>query len=413
MKRVIQFSKLFLPMVILSAVVIASGIVGLFVRGVNLGVDFQAGLVEQVRIAPQAFALTYDGPQSVQVSVGQNGIDLVVTGLGGGNRTYSYPFADYPTAASFLEAVAEVPDVAVLDPVAATVPADSLFVDSSRIPRLSEEPFGFHYVSASMEEVSAEDVRAALASFAEVSVQTVGDPADRAFQIRISDDGSSGNSGVSLSASLEHALKDAFGETEVAVISSDFSAARFSQSLATQAAVLVAGALLLIFLYAMVRFRWDFALGAVLAIIHDAMIMITFIVWSQMQFTSTTLAAILTIIGYSINDTVVIFDRMRENMRLHPDMTLTEVLNLSQSDCLGRTMITTLTTMLAVFALYFFTSGDIHDFALALIVGLVSGVYSTIYIASAFINFVGRFRKDKGFIREREKKPVPDAAGTV
>ena len=413
MKRVIKFSKLFVPMVILSAVLIAFGVAGLCTKGVNFGVDFQSGLVEQVRIAPQAFALAYDGTQSVNVSVGRSGIDLVVTGAGGENRTYSFPFAEYPMADTFVTAACEIPGVSVASPLTqGQVPSSALFVDSSILPRLTQEPYGFHYVSPDMQIVSADEVRDALSEFAEVSVQTAGAPSDRAFQIRLSDDEENG--GAELSVALHTALKRHFGEDNVAVISSDFSAACFSQSLARQAVFLVCGALVLIFLYATFRFRWDFALGAVLAIIHDALIMIAFIVWTQMQFTSTMLAAILTIIGYSINDTVVIFDRMRENMRLHSNMTLTEILDLSQSECLGRTMITTVTTMLAVFALYFFTMGDIKDFALALIVGLVSGVYSTIYIASAFINFVGKFRKDKGFIKAKEKKSsVASEVGTV
>ncbi len=415
MKRVIKFSKLFLPMVILSIAVIAAGVASLFSMGINFGVDFQAGLVEQVRIAPQALALAYDGAQTVSVSVGRSGIDLVFTGAGGENRSYSFPFAEYHTAGDFASAVSEVPGVSVVAPLSeeqAQAPLSAIFVDSSVLPRLSQEPYGFYYVSADMPIIPADEVREALSEFAEVSVQTAGDPSDRAFQIRLSDDSEEGG-GAELSLSLQAALKAYFGEDNVAVISSDFAAAQFSQSLARQAVFLVCGALVLIFLYATVRFRWDFALGAVLAIVHDALVMIAFIVWTRMQFSSTTLAAILTIIGYSINDTVVIFDRMRENMRLHPDMTLTEILDLSQSECLGRTLITTITTMLAVFALYFFTAGDIKDFALALIVGLVSGVYSTIYIASAFINFIGKFRKDKGFIKIKEKKPAAAEAGAV
>ncbi len=406
MKRVIQFSKFFLPMVILSVVIIACGIAGLFIKGINFGIDFQAGLIEQIRIAPAAFSLTYDGSQSVAVSLSQNKIDLVVTGIGGDNKTYSFPFSQYPSAGLFIEAVKEVPGVTAESLAPASVPMDSVFVDSSKLTRLSETPYFFHYVSMSMEQISVDEVRDALSGFEEVSVQSVGEPSDRTFQIRLSDDGSVEQAGSVLASSLENALVNHFGEDSVVVVSSDFVGARFSASLAKQAVLLVVGALFLILIYASIRFRWDFAFGAVLAIIHDALIMVAFIVWTRMQFNSTTLAAVLTIVGYSINDTVVIFDRIRENKRLHPDKNLTEILNLSQSECLGRTLITTITTMLAVLSLYFFTSGDIKNFALALIVGLISGVYSTIYIASAFISFVGRFRKDKGLIKQDQKKPV-------
>ena len=177
-------------------------------------------------------------------------------------------------------------------------------------------------------------------------------------------------------------MVNAYETDNFAVLSTDFVGSRFSGSLARQAALLVAGALFLIFIYALIRFRWTFALGAVLALIHDVLIMLTFIVWSQMEFNSTTIAAILTIVGYSINDTVVVFDRIRENIRLNPKLAL-----VAQTEVLSRTIITTITTMLAALSLYAFTSGSMKDFALALLVGMVSGVYSTIYIAGACITF--------------------------
>ena len=149
---------------------------------------------------------------------------------------------------------------------------------------------------------------------------------------------------------------------------------------------MVVCSLALIWLYATIRFKWDFALGAVIAIVHDALIMLTFMIWTQMEFTSITLAALLTIIGYSINDTVVIFDRVRENIKSVKCNSMVELLDLSQTENLGRTLITTLTTMLAVSSLYIFASGSIKDFALALLVGMVSGVYSTIFIAGAFVS---------------------------
>ena len=160
MKRVIQFSKFFLPMVVLSVVVIVFGIAGLFIKGINLGIDFQAGLIEQVRIAPAAFSLSYEGSQSVSVSLSRTGIDLVVTGLGGDNRTYSFPFDRYPSAGLFTEAVAEVPGVTVNSMASASVPMDSVFVDSSKLTRLSATPYLFHYVSMSMEQISVDEVRA-------------------------------------------------------------------------------------------------------------------------------------------------------------------------------------------------------------------------------------------------------------
>ena len=172
-------------------------------------------------------------------------------------------------------------------------------------------------------------------------------------------------------------------------------------------------------------------MGAVLAIAHDALIMVAFITWTRMEFNTTTIAAILTILGYSINDTIVIFDRIRETRRICPNDTFVDVLDRSLSETLGRTMITTLPTMLAVLSLFVFTtkalySGDaplgtliraiftehnsMKDFALALLVGMVSGVYSTIFIASGFAQFWDRMAHKKAAKSRTVKAAIPAKA---
>ena len=141
--------------------------------------------------------------------------------------------------------------------------------------------------------------------------------------------------------------------------------------------------------------------------------MVAFVVWSRMSFNSTTIAAILTILGYSINDTIVVFDRIRENMRLYPNMKMTDVLNFAQTEILGRTIVTTTVTMVSVLSLFIFTTGDMKDFALALLVGMTSGVYSTIYIASAFVDLVASRRKDGGMLVEKKKVSREVATGEL
>jgi preprotein translocase subunit SecF len=183
------------------------------------------------------------------------------------------------------------------------------------------------------------------------------------------------------------ALEHNFGEGEVALTKSDYVGSRFSKNLTDQAGLLMGLTLLLILGYCSIRFKPQFAIGAVLAIIHDAFIMVAFIAWTRMEFNTTSIAAILTILGYSVNDTIVILDRIRETRAIHPEEKFEAVLDRSLTETLSRTMITTLTTMLAVVSLYIFTSGSMKDFALALLVGMVSGVYSTIFIASGFADF--------------------------
>ncbi|HOX18557.1 MAG TPA: protein translocase subunit SecF, partial [Spirochaetales bacterium] len=120
---------------------------------------------------------------------------------------------------------------------------------------------------------------------------------------------------------------------------------------------------------------------------------------------TTTLAAILTILGYSINDTIVIFDRIREDRKLRPNEKLADILDESITETFGRTIITTVTTLLAVVSLAIFTSGSIRDFAIALIVGMISGAYSTIFIASGFVKLWDDTRT-----RRAAAKAVPVAA---
>jgi preprotein translocase subunit SecF len=143
--------------------------------------------------------------------------------------------------------------------------------------------------------------------------------------------------------------------------------------------------LLLILIYASIRFKPQYAFGAVIAIIHDGLVIVAFVVWTRMEFNTSTIAAILTILGYSINNTIVVFDRIRETSKIFRDDTFVDVLDRSLTAVLSRTIITTLTTMLAVVSLFIFATGSMKDFALALLVGLVSGVYTTTFIATGFV----------------------------
>jgi preprotein translocase subunit SecF len=127
-----------------------------------------------------------------------------------------------------------------------------------------------------------------------------------------------------------------------------------------------------------------------------------------MEFNTSTIAAILTILGYSINNTIVVFDRMRENRRHYPDEIFVTVLDRSLTETLSRTIITTLTTMLAVLSLFIFTTGSMKDFALALLVGLVSGVYTTTFIVTGFV-----YLWDKEKTKREKKIAAPQAKGAL
>jgi len=152
------------------------------------------------------------------------------------------------------------------------------------------------------------------------------------------------------------------------------------------AVVLAIGAVLI---YIWLRFEWQFALGAVAALIHDVLLTIGVFSVIQMKFDLSTIAALLTIVGYSLNDTVVVFDRVRENLRKYKKKALIEVLNLSINETLSRTIMTSFTTLLALFALFALGGDVIRGFVFAMIWGIIVGTYSSIFIASTLLLYMG------------------------
>ncbi|MBW9263970.1 MAG: protein translocase subunit SecF [Candidatus Thiodiazotropha endolucinida] len=153
-------------------------------------------------------------------------------------------------------------------------------------------------------------------------------------------------------------------------------------------------ALIGILIYVGLRFEYRFAVGSVIALVHDVLITIGFFALFQVEFDLPVLAAVLAVIGYSLNDTIVVFDRIRENFRKIRKGEAVSIINTSVNQTLSRTLITSGTTLLVLAALFLFGGEIIHGFALALIVGVVIGTYSSIYVASSSVLFMGVSRAD-------------------
>lgn len=149
-----------------------------------------------------------------------------------------------------------------------------------------------------------------------------------------------------------------------------------------------------IFIYVALRFQRRFSVGAIAALVHDVVITLGFFSITQMDFDLSVLAAVLAVIGYSLNDTIVVFDRVRENFKKLRDATPVEVFNGSINQMLSRTLITSLTTMLVLFSLFIFGGEIIHSFATALIIGVLIGTYSSIYVASPVTLALGISKED-------------------
>src|SRR5574344_2585626 len=392
MKRIIKFSKGFLPCWIISGLIIAFGVIGLCTKGINFGIDFKPGIVEEVRIAPTAMEITYLGPATIALNTSSTAIELVISGVGADNETRTFTYGKNPTINDMAAALNGVSGVNAKVLSSGTVDSYGIYTNSAVSTTLSSVPY-YVYVSTGSTDVTVDAVRNSLSSFKGVNVKALGEDSDPSFQIRVGVTGSA-DSNKTLQDGITSALQNKFGKNDVAIVKTDFVGSQFSQSLVGKSIWLVIATMGLIWLYATIRFHLDFALGSIIALCHDTMIMFTFIVWTKMEFTTTTLAAVLTIVGYSINATVVILDRVRDNIKTMNTKSFHDILNKALSDTLGRSLITTITTMFASISLYIFTTGSIKDFALALTVGLVSGCYSSIFISSGFISYTGPTSND-------------------
>ena len=178
-------------------------------------------------------------------------------------------------------------------------------------------------------------------------------------------------------------------EGEVVMRRVEFVGPQVGDELAEQGLLAVVYALIGIFLYVMVRFQWRFSAGAVAALVHDVIITMGIISLLQVEFDLTVVAALLAVIGYSLNDTIVVFDRIRENFPRLRKSSPTAVINQSINEMLARTLMTSGTTLLVLAALFTFGGEIIHAFAFTLIVGIVVGTYSSIYVASSALLVLG------------------------
>lgn len=381
MKRTISFNKGFIPCTIISAVIILFGIVGVFTKGINFGLDFKPGLIEEVRVAEPVAEITYDGAAKIALDLSAGQMDLVITGTSANNETRSFNFAVYNTVALLADGVNKV------DGVNMTVKNGSydttkLFLNSAVSTVLSNE--ALYIYPAGTSEITTDDIREAL-SEDNIAIKQLGSGADASYQIRMGIN--EGDAQNELQSSVNEKLYTKFGKENVAIVKTDFIGSGMSKSTTRKSIVMFICVIVLIWAYAAIRFHWDFALGSVIALLHDVLIMITFITWSGMEFSVTVLAAVLTIVGYSINATVVILDRIRYNLKMMTEAKkFNDILNKALSDTFTRSVLTTVTTLFAVLSLFIFTTGSIKDFSLALIVGLISGMYSSIFISSAFIS---------------------------
>jgi preprotein translocase subunit SecF len=213
-------------------------------------------------------------------------------------------------------------------------------------------------------------------------IQEVGSKSDNEFLLRTE---MSGADLKGLSDKIEDAMAAVYGKKGFEIRRVEAVGPKAGKDLTQKGILAVCFSLLGMLIYISWRYEFRFALGGIIALIHDVIVSVAVFTILGGEFTLTIIAALLTIIGYSINDTVVVFDRIRENMRKSPNQELGEVINASINQTLSRTILTSFTVFLVLIALYFFGGVVIHDFAFILLVGVVFGTYSSVFIASPLV----------------------------
>ena len=268
--------------------------------------------------------------------------------------------------------------------------------------------FGIDFRGGTVMELQARSGTADLAALrhigetlklGEMEVQSFGTPADVIMRIGLQPGGDAAQQEAVVK--VKAALGDGYDYRRTEVVGP-----RVSGELVQSGTLGVVMAVLAVLIYLWFRFEWQFAVGAVIATLHDLVLTIGFFSITQLEFNMTSIAAILTIVGYSLNDTVVVLDRIREMMKKYKRMGISEMLDISINTTLSRTIMTSLTTFLALCALVAFGGQVIKSFSLAMMFGVVIGTYSSIFIAAPVLIYLGV--KTEGLAPE--KAPAGKAA---
>ncbi|GAA0539688.1 protein translocase subunit SecF [Rheinheimera aquimaris] len=235
------------------------------------------------------------------------------------------------------------------------------------------------------------DIRRTLskAGFSDAVVQLFGTSRDVLVRIPLRDDMAQAAVGETVVSVLNTAA-----EQQITLRRAEFVGPSVGEELKQDGGMAMLVALLGILLYVAMRFEWRLSVGAVAALIHDVILTLGLFSWLQIEFDLTVLAAILALIGYSINDTIVVFDRIRESFRKLRDTPAADVINFAITSTLNRTVITSLTTVLVLIVLFYMGGALIHGFATALLFGIAVGTYSSVYVASSIAEILGISRED-------------------
>ncbi|MBS0429832.1 MAG: protein translocase subunit SecF [Proteobacteria bacterium] len=245
--------------------------------------------------------------------------------------------------------------------------------------------------------------------YADVLVQNYGSSRDVQIRLPVQ----KGQTSAQQSAQVMDALKAA--DATATMRGNEFVGPQVGEELTTNGMKALAMVVVGIMIYLAFRFEWKFALATVLANLHDVVIILGFFAFFQWEFSLAVLAAVLAVLGYSVNESVVIFDRIRENFRRYRKMTTVEIIDSAITGTISRTIITHGSTQLVVLSMFFFGGPTLHYFALALTIGICFGIYSSCFVAAAIAMWLGVKREDlvKGPVHKKDDPNDPNAGAVV
>ncbi len=358
------------------------------IHGLNFGVDFAGGTEIQVK-----FAKTPD--------LGQLDKALQEAGFGAGTAQSFGP----PEENSYLIRVGRIALMKPEDAEKAKAAISTAFA--------TQKLLDFHFDPEVGDKI---DITLGQAVPVEQIQKAVADTGIKVTEVRVLTlkDGKNDYTVITqgISDKVQKALEAGFGEQGLTVQRVEYVGPQVGKQLQIQGLKALIYAMLMIVMYVGLRFDFAFAPGVVIALVHDAIVTLGYFALLGREFNLTSLAAVLTVIGYSVNDTVVVYDRMRENQHKYKGRDLPSIVNLSINEMLGRTILTSGVTAISLFGLIFYARGTaVWDFAVAMFVGILSGTYSTWYIASPMTIWLDEILKKAG--KEGSKAPSAGKAAVA
>jgi preprotein translocase subunit SecF len=406
--RVFDFMRVRVFWIPLSFILVIASVILCFYPGPNYGTDFRGGTEIEMAFGEPIDAA---GVRAAVSGVGFSSPDVVQ--VVDANKPYHFLIR-----VQDVSAITEADKVTLRRALCFVDDAESPLDDAVKCPpnaRATEVKFsaGGDKVSTRYDvDPDLEVVKAQVASVPGVSLRTsatnpqVLNPRDHRVEIQL----------MSKGDQLIDRLRDKLGASAVpdgAALRVEWVGPKAGKQLRDSARNAVAIAIVFIMLYLAFRFDLRFAPGVIVACIHDAMVVIGFFIVFRKEITLSTIAAVLTVIGYSMNDTVVVYDRIRENLGKHRGKSFAHIINLSVSETLSRTILTSGAMLLSILAFFIYGTGVIKDFMLALVVGTIAGTYSSIYVAAPLTEWIDTrmTRKKKGSELARRLN-APAAAST-